>query len=50
MLKHMHCFIILEPIPSQSLNFVESSDERALNTSESVKDTLHTHEGGVLVT
>ena len=41
------CLISLEPIPSQPLDFVGSSDERASNTSESVKDIVHKQEGGM---
>ena len=37
----------MEPIPSQPLDLVGSSDETASNTSESVKDILHKHEGGM---
>ena len=46
MLRHSLLAISLEPIPSQPLDFVGSSDERASNTSESdhVKDIVHMQE------
>ena len=40
------CFNSLGPIPSQPLDFVGSSDERASNTSVSDNDILHRQDGG----